>query len=126
MLLSKHRILSYAILASLIWHLFWISALKVVISKPPQAAVKFGKVSFLGPILSRSAIELKISPRQRSILEKRYLRELEGIMASPMQRDQGARPENDVKTSPIVSDEGIKRFVEKAVAGAKLEPDRRF
>ena len=126
MLLSKHRILSYAILASLIWHLFWISALKVVISKPPQAAVKFGKVSFLGPILSRSAIELKISPRQRSLLEKRYLLDLEDIMAVPMRNGSGVRPEYDIGASSAASGMDIKRFVEEAVAGAKLEPDCRF
>jgi len=124
--LSKYRILSYAIIASLVWHLFWISALKVVVSKPPKAAVRFGRVSFLGPILSRSAIELKISPRQRSLLEKRYLRELEGIMAFPEQYGPVARPKYDAKASPIVSDRDIKRFVEEAVAGAKLEPDQRF
>jgi len=126
MVLSKYRILFYALLVSLVWHLFWISAIKVIVSKPPKAEVKFGRVSFLGPILSRSAIELKISPHQRSFLEKRYLRELGDIMASPMQYGSGIRPEYDVKASPIVSDRDIKRFVEEAVYGAKLEPDCRF
>jgi hypothetical protein len=126
MVLSKYKILSYAILASLVWHLFWLSAVKVVVSKPPQAALKFGRVSFLGPILSRNAIELKISPRQRSLLEKRYLAELEDIMTSPLQYGPGRRPGYDAKASPIVSDRDIKRFVEEAVAGAKLEPDQRF
>jgi len=126
MSLSKYKILSYAILASLVWHFFWISAVKVVVSKPPKAALRFGKISFLGPILSRSAIELKISPRQRSLLEKRYFTELESIMTSPGQYGPVARPGFDMKGSPIISDTGIKRFVEEAVAGAKLEPDRRF
>ena len=124
--ISRYKILSYAILASVIWHLFWISALKVVVSKTPQKTVKFGKVSFLGPILSRGAIELKLAPRQDSLLEKRYLAELEGLMPAPAPFAPGTRPVYDTKGSPIISDDDISRFIEEAVAGVKLEPDYRF
>lgn len=125
-IVSKYKILSYAILASLVLHLFWISAVKVVVSKTPQKTVKFSKVSFLGPILSRGAIELKLSPRQRSFLEKRYLAELEGLIPALMPSGPGIRPEYDMEGSPISSDRDISRFVEEAVTGVKLEPDYRF
>ncbi len=68
-----YRIFAAAILISLALHAFWMAAIKIVASAPPSKAVKFSKVSFLGPLFARQAIEVRVSPDERSYLEKRYM-----------------------------------------------------
>lgn len=68
-----YRIFAFAIAASLLWHLFWIFAVAIV-SKPDSARqVKFSKVSFLGPLLGKSSMDLQARPKEPSFLENRYL-----------------------------------------------------
>lgn len=67
----KERIFLLSILLSLALHIFWLSAITVVAPKS-AGPVKFSKVSFLGPILMRGAIDLRMEPRARSFLEERY------------------------------------------------------
>ena len=118
--MRKYKILIMAIGISLGWHLFWISAIKVVASPVPSKIIKFGKVSFLGPMASRSGMEFKLSPRQRSFLEKRYLSRLDAVApewVSPADsKYAGYEPESQAEN-------GITGFIENAVAGSKAEPD---
>lgn len=70
---ESYRIFMIAVLASLLWHLFWLSTITIV-AKPENArAVKFSRVSFLGPLLGGGSMEFQARPKERSFLEKRYL-----------------------------------------------------
>ncbi len=118
--MKKYKILVAAIGISLGWHLFWISAVSVVASPIPAKVIKFGKVSFLGPKASRSGMEFKLSPKQRSFLEKRYLSRLDAVARGrEVAVDSGyAGYEPELQT-----ENGITGFIANAVAGAKAEPD---
>lgn len=67
------RIFAIAIAISLAWHLFWISTVTIIAKPDKNAFVKFSKVSFLGPILGKGAMEVQARPKERSFLENRYL-----------------------------------------------------
>ena len=73
MVKANYKVFAIAIFASLIWHVFWISTIKIVSDSASGRAVRFSKVSFLGPLLGGSAIDLQVRPRQRTFLEDRYL-----------------------------------------------------
>ena len=118
--MKKYKILIAAIGISLGWHLFWISAINVVASPIPAKVIKFGKVSFLGPMAARSGMEFKLSPRQRSFLEKRYLSRLDAVaqgrVISVDSGYAGYEPESQAES-------GITGFIANAVGGSKAEPD---
>ena len=84
--LMKDKILIYAILFSAVWHIFWLSAFKVVVVPRPQKQVKFSNVSFLGPILAKGAISLSVQPHQRTILENNYIDGIEKASVKILQR----------------------------------------
>jgi hypothetical protein len=117
--IKKYRVLVLAIAISLAWHLFWISALKVVASPTPSRSPGLGRVSFLGPTSFGRGMEMKLSPKKSSLLEKRYLARLEGvplnwagIEAVYIPYDPGS-PVEDTATGLINS----------SVGGPKSEPD---
>jgi len=118
--MKKYKILIAAIGISLGWHLFWISAINVVASPIPAKVIKFGKVSFLGPMASRSGMEFKLSPRQRSFLEKRYLSRLDALARGKTISVDfgyiGYDPE-------LQAENGITNFIAAAVEGSKAEPN---
>lgn len=118
--MKRYKVLIAAIGISLSWHLFWMSAIKVVASPVPAKTIKFGTVSFLGPMASRSGMEFKLSPRQRSFLEKRYLSRLEAVAGARVVRVDpgyiGYQPQSQAES-------GITGLIAGAVAGSKVEPD---
>jgi len=118
MQIKKYKILIAAIGISLGWHLFWISVVKVVASPIPAKTVRFGAVSFLGPMASRSGMEFKLSPKRRSFLEKRYLSRLGAVEpARIITADAGyagCEPES-------YAENGITDLIANAVAGTKEE-----
>ena len=76
-LLFKDKVLIFAILFSAVWHLFWLSALTVVVVPKDTKPPKFSSVSFLGPILDESVLAVSAVRHERSVLEKRYLSSIE-------------------------------------------------
>jgi hypothetical protein len=117
--MKKYKILMAAIGISLGWHLFWISAINVVASPIPAKVIKFGKVSFLGPMASRSGMEFKLSPRQRSFLEKRYLSRLDAVARGRVASIDSGYADYEPKSQ---AESGIAGFIASAVAGSKAEP----
>lgn len=113
----KDRVFNLAILLSIAWHVFWLSVITVV-AAPRQTQVKFSKVSFLGPILERGALDVRIEPRERSFLEKRYMAGIEKLSALH-EAGQASQKARSVK---YASDKGLRALVEEAVGGVKLEP----
>jgi len=118
------RVFALALLASLLWHIFWISTITIV-SKPGSAhPVKFSKVSFLGPLLGRGAMELQARPKESSFLEKRYLDDGRGRLSqeAPLQTQEeiyGYAEENDTY---YLRDEEMVASIDEALSGEKFEP----
>lgn len=123
-MLSKYRILILAIAASFVWHVLWLSVIKVVAAPNSAQTVKFSKISFLGPILAKGSLEVRSEPQLRSILEKRYLsevgqlprRQLEELKISGLQYGMRAGP------SGLQDDGKLAYAIDEAVAGQKMEP----
>ena len=117
------RIFVIAIIASAVWHVFWLSIVTVVSTPKESGVVKFSKVSFLGPILERGALEVRIEPSQRSFLEKRHLDLVEsGITAHNVPVNDGPIKEPSGKDFFVLSDGKLFGLIKEAVTASKLEP----
>lgn len=118
--ISKDRVFIYALILSAAWHIFWISMTKIIVvskNTPPR----FSRVSFLGPILARGALEVRIKPPEHSFLEERYLADIKDIAGrNSFARDSEAGMENI--TDYGLNDREITPLIEKAIAGSKIEP----
>ena len=120
---AGYQVFALAILASLLWHLFWLSTISIVSSPENSRPIKFSKVSFLGPLLGKGTMELQARPKERSFLEKRYL-----VAVDALQR----RPESGVdltidkyetgNNAYHLRDEGLTAAIDDALSGEKLEP----
>lgn len=115
------RIFFAAILISLLWHLFWLSTIAIV-SRPDVRNVRFSKVSFLGPLLGKGAMELAVRPKERSFLEERYIAVAKllqtptaGIINVPVGYESGSDPFH-------ARDEKLIALIDEALSGEKLEP----
>jgi hypothetical protein len=119
---ERNRVLILAILISAAWHIFWVAAVKVVAAPSKTGAVKFSKVSFLGPILNRAALELRIEPIERSPAEKRSLLWAQSAAAAGL--DSLKRDSEEPETNDFYSagEKGAPSLIKKAVSGPKLEP----
>ena len=116
----RYRILWLMIVISFAMHILWLSAVKVVVSTNRFEVVKFSKVSFLGPILAKGAIEVKVS-QKRFFLERRYL----SAIARAQFMESEIKEKTVLRRSPgerILYDENLNIFVDEAVSGSKLEP----
>ncbi|MFH0764560.1 MAG: hypothetical protein V1927_06110 [Candidatus Omnitrophota bacterium] len=79
----EFRIFVMAIAASIMIHIFWISAVKIVTGPSGVGCVKFSKVSFLGPASGPGGLsEFKVAPQPTSFLEKRYRKNFVDIPVS--------------------------------------------
>jgi hypothetical protein len=122
---SGYRILILAIFFSLAWHLFWLSAIKVVAPSPaPGSQARFSKVSFLGQILAKVNMEVRSQAVERSLLERRYnviaaKLDQRSAQASP---SMGQKPEATSDTNRD-TDGAMSYLIKEAVSGAKAEPD---
>ena len=119
------RVLLSALIFSAAWHLFWLSALTVVVVPKDTKPPKFSSVSFLGPILEASILEVNSAAHERSILEKRYLSEIENSSALIREKaDQDAYIEADLDagTDIFESDEMLTGLAISAIDGNKMEP----
>lgn len=115
---ARNRILILALFASLLWHLLWLSAIRVA-SPTVREPVKFSKVAFLGPVLDRGAMEVRVSPRERSFLENRYLSLIQG--ASSVKDDICCGKFAENKTSRAFNEKLI-YLIDEAAGGPKVEP----
>ncbi len=121
--LSKYRILIMAIGLSLILHCFWLSVVKVIVAPENTRAVKFSKVSFLGPILTRMATEVRVSPRARSFLEDRYNTIAQNTTKRQSVPVAGAYLKDDSsKSSSVPVNYKLVWLIDNAVSDRKLEP----
>lgn len=115
---NRNSILILAILASLVWHTAWLSVIRVV-APDVRGKVKFSKVAFLGQVLDRGVMEIRMSPRERSFLENRYLALMQDIPAGKSRETGGRVIEDRINLS---YDEKLIYMVDEAVSGQKIEP----
>ena len=123
--MKRDRVLLSAILFSAIWHLFWLSALTVVIAPKDAKPPKFSGISFLGPILESSVLEVSPAVHERSTPEKRYLSEIEdSAIFIRRASDPGIYTESDLDpgTDILESDEALTGLAISAIDGNKMEP----
>ena len=56
----KDRVFNMAIIISTMWHLFWVSAICIVVTPSVQPTNAYHEIDFLGPILEKTAFDLMI------------------------------------------------------------------
>ena len=118
-----YRVFALAILASLLWHLFWLSTISIV-SRPDNArSIKFSKVSFLGPLLGKGTMELQARPKERSFLEKRYLAVVKSLPQRPGSAVNLTIDKYETGNDAYhLRDDGLVASINDALSGEKLEP----
>jgi len=121
--LSKYRILIFAIILSFVLHLFWLSVVRVVVAPQGPRPVKFSRVSFLGPLLTKTATEVRIAERPRSFLEERYNALAGDLPDTEATTGHEAAISYDNAQRPLSkSDDKIVSLIDAAISGRKLEP----
>jgi len=120
--IGRNRILIIAVGLSLACHLCWLSVFRVVaptVTRP----VKFSKVAFLGPILDRGIMEVRVTARERTFLENRYLELIQGssvAAATPRRAPAQEGPVSSAANARLIT------LIDDAVSGPKLEPPGAF
>ena len=116
-----------AVLASLIWHAFWLSAVKIV-APGRNTSVRFSKIAFLGPILTKGAVEVRMAARPDSFLEKRYFEtalrsySVSGITGA----DRLPACEASYSKFHMVTSAESAALVDEAFGSKKLEPSELY
>jgi len=120
------RILISAVIFSVAWHIFWLSAVNVV-SRPRSAkSVKFSSVSFLGPILERGTLNVSVAPHELSTEEKEYLSYLKdssGNLQHLDVKDSYVKAQIYDSSLPVGEEEPVNLII-SAIDGQKTEPGR--
>lgn len=115
----RDKALMAAIAVSLAWHVLWLSAIKIVSAPAEAAPHKFSKVSFLGPIAGRGAIEVRLALGEISFLEERYMAALrKSAVPEPGYADKPAIPADEGRDV----ERGMSVFIERSLEGEKLSP----
>ena len=112
-----------ALSLSVVWHIFWLSSVKVIVMPEKAGAVKFSKVSFLGPILEKGALEVRMDLGQHSFLEKRCIEMVERY-ASDNERLTRRKPVKAARGKDFygLSDNRLSGFIKNAISDSKMEP----
>ena len=121
--LAGYRILMIAVAISLAWHIFWLSAVKIVSSPMLKESVRFSKISFLGPILPGVSVDLRAAPAERSFLEKRYNRIAGGAFYKERESAAGISARYGGLSALHHASPALSSVIDEAVSGDKLEPD---
>jgi len=72
----KNRNLNLAIMFSTAWHLFWMTAIGVIVTPSVQPSNIYQEVGFLGPILEKTAFDLmveEVKPQTETLYSKSTL-----------------------------------------------------
>ena len=123
--MKRDHVLLSALIFSAMWHLFWLSALTVVVVPKDTKPPKFSNISFLGPILEASILEVSSAAHERSIPEKRYLSEIENSsLLKEEKSDSDAYTEADLDTGTDIleSDEMLTGLAISVIDGDKIGP----
>lgn len=122
----ENRILILAVFISLLWHLLWMSVIKIVAKPAGYGPLKFSSVAFLGPASGTAPGEFKLTPRALTFLEKRYRDNLMKIAGDEISKNPvaGRYERYNSVTVPAVPNDGLAAyFIEKALERPKPEPN---
>ncbi|MDD5135948.1 MAG: hypothetical protein PHX20_00495 [Candidatus Omnitrophica bacterium] len=123
---ESYRIFMFAILVSLAWHLFWLSTISIASRPEGASSVKFSKVSFLGPLLGNSTMELQARPKERTLLEKRYADAVNRLSGNPIpELGLFADRYESGNDAYHLRDERLTASIEDALIGERFEPSYR-
>jgi hypothetical protein len=117
-IVARNRILIIAVAASLAWHVLWLSVCAIVAPNVTQP-VRFSRVAFLGPILERGVMEVRVTARERTFLENRYLDLIQRSApeTTPLRRGPVTEDlQSDAFNARLVT------IIDDTVSGSKLEP----
>jgi len=118
----KDKVFVLALVISVVWHLFCVFAVNIAITPKKAAPIKFSRVSFLGPIAARPAIQARLGPTERSFLEKRHLHKI--AAAHITGKDSHIRTVRDGGDHRANEDCDLKLnyLIEDTIGGRKIEP----
>jgi hypothetical protein len=121
----RNRVLWIAIVISAAWHIFWLSAFKVIVVPKADRSAKFSSISFLGPILGTSVLTLNARPYEKSAAEREFLDSMEPQPSLPQ---ESITPDSYV-LAPLdaapFTDDGVLTALSASKVGAnKMEPGR--
>jgi len=123
--MKSDRILLSALIFSVVWHLFWMSALTVVVAPKDAKPPKFSNISFLGPILGASILEVSSATHERSTFEKRYISDIENLSVPVKAGDDFdvyAGAGLDAGANIFEHDETLESLAIPAIDGNKIDP----
>jgi len=72
----REKSFNLSILFSCVWHLFWISAICIVVTPTVQPSNLYPEVGFLGPILEKTAFDLmvdEVTPQKETLYAREAL-----------------------------------------------------
>lgn len=118
----ENRIFIIAIFLSILWHLLWISIIKVVVKPAGRESVKFSKVAFLGPVSAISTGEIKAAPKSISFLEKRYRDNLNDMPNKNVITASDAGAYGRIRQEGEGGDDSITYQIRETLEGVKIEP----
>ena len=121
---GPYSIFALAILLSFVWHIFWLSAVNIIVMPNRTKAVKFSRVSFLGPLLTKGVMEITAKPKEQSFLEKRYVSLFDNIADKQPAMTNIVYAGYYEEDAGLLSseDEKLKGLIDDSVSGPKLEP----
>jgi hypothetical protein len=122
----RDKVLISAIIFSAVWHIFWLSAFTVVVVPKVKKPVKFSSVSFLGPILDKSTLNVNIKPGERNALEEKYLSSLsvQGSLVSSDDVLYGFSALPDLDGLSAADEEEFTALAVSRIDTGKIEPGR--
>lgn len=120
---SGYKILVIAISISLAWHILCLFSVNIVSAPMQRESGNFSKVSFLGPILSRVSMEVRATPAERSLLERRYRKMAGAVRCNEDEVAFRAAPGQDDGSGLERADTRIQSVIDEAVNVDKMEPD---
>ncbi|MFH1380611.1 MAG: energy transducer TonB [Candidatus Omnitrophota bacterium] len=116
----KDKVFNKALLFSALWHLFWISAVIIIVTPTVQPSTMYQEVGFLGPILEKTAFDLMVDEvmPQAETLYARGATFVDKIYLKP----KGPKRRILKKSIPKTETENFSFVLEKYIKGAKEIP----
>ena len=122
-MIYRNRAFLFAIMFSILCHLFWLFGVRITINPAGASYVKFSKVSFLGQVSGSSRMEVKATRKGLSFLEKKYRKEVERNIIEDIGLNETSGISQIAAGYPqCVKDAEVIKIIDDAVGPSKLQP----